>query len=92
MPDDRRSSATMDATEIESWLRQKVAEYSEREPTSFDRDTPLADLGLDSVYALVLCGDLEDAYGIEVEPSIVWDHPTIGELAEAIGSEVSRDA
>lgn len=92
MPDDTPAATTVDETEIEARLREKVAEYAEREPSSFDRDTPLVDLGLDSVYALVLCGDLEDAYGIEVEPTIVWDHPTIGQLAQAIGVRIADRA
>ena len=51
---------------------------------SFTVDTPLAELGLDSVYALTLCGDIEDEYGLDVDPTIVWDYPTIRELAEGI--------
>ncbi|HKP06061.1 MAG TPA: acyl carrier protein, partial [Microbacterium sp.] len=35
-------------------------------------------------YALTLCGDIEDEFQLEVDPTIVWDHPTIRELAEGI--------
>jgi len=70
--------------EIETWISERIAEYGSINPASFDTSTRLADLGFSSVYALTLCGDIEDQFDIEVEPTIVWDHPTIHELAEAV--------
>ena len=72
------------STEVEQWLTGRVLAYGKVVPDSFTVDTPLAELGLDSVYALTLCGDIEDEYGLDVDPTIVWDHPTIRELAEGI--------
>lgn len=66
------------------WLRGRVVTYGELAPDSFSDDTPLADLGFTSVYALTLCGDIEDTFGLVVEPTIVWDNPTIRELAIAL--------
>ena len=71
-------------TEIEQWLVGRVVAYGKIQADAFTVDTPLAELGLDSVYALTLCGDIEDEYELEVDPTIVWDHPTIRELAEGI--------
>ncbi|MGH1554865.1 acyl carrier protein [Streptomyces sp. L7] len=48
---------------------------------SIDPTVPLAEYGMDSVCALSLCGDIEDDFGITVEPSLAWDHPTVAELA-----------
>jgi acyl carrier protein len=69
---------------MQSWITEKIIAYGEFPPDSFDIDTPLRDLGFDSVYALTLCGDIEDTYGLEVDPSIVWDHETIQDLARAL--------
>ena len=55
--------------------------YGKVDAGSFTPETPLAELGLDSVYALTLCGDIEDPFDLEVDPTIVWDHPTIRSLA-----------
>ena len=76
--------AQLTATEIEQWLVGRVVAYGKIQADDFTVDTPLAELGLDSVYALTLCGDIEDEFQLEVDPTIVWDHPTIRELAEGI--------
>jgi acyl carrier protein len=39
------------------------------------------ELGLDSVYAMTLSGDVEERFDIEVEPTMAWDHPTVNALA-----------
>ena len=71
-----------DATTVQAWLEGRVVAYGKVDAGSFTPDTPLAELGLDSVYALTLCGDIEDEFGLEVDPTIVWDHPTSRDLAQ----------
>ncbi|MEZ3159165.1 acyl carrier protein [Microbacterium sp. BWT-B31] len=70
--------------QIEDWLVGRVVAYGKAAADSFTNDTPLSDLGLDSVYALTLCGDIEDEFQLDVDPTIVWDYPTIRELAKGI--------
>ena len=36
-----------------------------------------------------LCGDIEDEYDLDVDPTIVWDHPTIRELAGGISERLA---
>ncbi len=69
-----------DAGQLRPWLLLRVAEFTDRDPATIDVATPLADLGLDSVYALALCGEIEDHLGLRLEPTIVWDHPSIDAL------------
>lgn len=78
------------ASAVQTWLTDRVLAYGKATPDGFTPDTPLSELGLDSVYALTLCGDIEDQYGLEVDPTIVWDYPTIRELADGI-VELARD-
>jgi acyl carrier protein len=77
-----------DAPAIESWLMGRVVAYGKVDAGTFTSETPLAELGLDSVYALTLCGDIEDEFDLDVDPTIVWDHPTIGELADGISARL----
>lgn len=81
------TSTTSDA--LRAWLTERVAMYGEIEPSSFTVTTPLAELGFNSVYALTLCGDIEDAFDIDVEPSLIWDHPNIGALADALADRLT---
>lgn len=64
-------------SELRTWMIERVAEYLERTPEQIEPDVSLASYGMDSLYALVLCGDIEDHLGIVVDPTLAWDHPTI---------------
>ncbi|AZZ48221.1 polyketide synthase [Rathayibacter rathayi] len=82
MTDAITTNITADA--LEEWLIDRVATYGEISPSSFTVTTSLAELGFNSVYALTLCGDIEDAFDIDVEPSLIWDHSNISALAETL--------
>jgi acyl carrier protein len=69
------------ATTVTRWLTERVAFYLERPQAEIDPDAPLVELGLDSVYALTLCGDIEEHFGLAVEQTLPWDYPTVNALA-----------
>lgn len=69
---------------LEQWLRERVAAYGDVSADDVDVDAQLTDLGMDSVYALTLCGDIEDTFSIDMDPSVIWDHDTIRSLADAL--------
>lgn len=73
-----------DSAALEEWLRERVAAYGDVSVDDVDVNAQLADLGLDSVYALTLCGDIEDTFDLDMDPSVIWDHDTIRSLAEAL--------
>jgi len=73
-----------DSNALQEWLRERVAAYGDVPADDIDVDAHLTDLGLDSVYALTLCGDIEDAFNIDLDPSVIWDHDTIHSLAVAL--------
>ncbi len=73
---------TGSGTELRTWLIQRIAEYLQTEPANVDPRTSFEAQGLDSMAALTLCDDIEDAMGLVVEPTLPWDHPTVDELTE----------
>lgn len=80
------TSTTRTRDEIEAWLIHRVGEYETGGDDPVTTDTPLGELGFSSVYALTLCGDIEDHYELEVDPTLLWDQNTIGDLAGTIES------
>ncbi|PXY23751.1 polyketide synthase [Prauserella sp. PE36] len=84
-------STTVDVTpaDVAAWLVERIAEYREAPAAEIDTTVPLAELGLDSVYVLSLCGDVEDKWGLVVEPTVAWDHPTIDALAVHLHGEIA---
>jgi acyl carrier protein len=65
---------------LQEWLTTRLAVYLDRLPENIEATMPLAEYGMDSVCALSLCGDIEDDFGIVVESSLAWDHPTVARL------------
>lgn len=75
------SAITSHAAHV-AWLTDRVAMMLEANPADLDADLPLAELGLSSLQAVELAGDLEDRLGRAVDPTVVYDHPTIAALAD----------
>ena len=70
--------------DLKEWLIDHIADYVQLTPLQIKSDVPLAEFGLDSVYALTLAGEIEDYLGIVVESTLLWDFPTIDSLTEAL--------
>ncbi|MEO6089055.1 MAG: acyl carrier protein [Umezawaea sp.] len=82
----------MSADILRSWLITRVGAYLDRAPADIDTTLPLAEYGLDSLTAVALCADLEDEYGIEADPVLAWDHPSIDALTAAVTALIDEKA
>ena len=71
---------------LTEWLIQKIADATEIPADQVDLDTPFADFGLDSRTAVALSSDLERMLGRELSPTLIWDYPTIKEVAHHLFS------
>ncbi|MFI9589322.1 acyl carrier protein [Nonomuraea sp. NPDC052265] len=67
---------------IGAWLAERIAVYLDCETDEIGTDASLVTLGVDSVYVMGITGEIQDRYDIELDPSTVWDHPTVSELAK----------
>jgi acyl carrier protein len=70
-----------DPVELRAWLTNRVAAYLRLPAPELDTNRQLAEYGLDSVYVLALCGDIEDHLNIQLDATVVWDYPTIDHLS-----------
>ncbi|MEV5873041.1 acyl carrier protein [Streptomyces sp. NPDC052101] len=75
---------------LRGWLTERMAVYLRQAPADIGAQVPLATYGLDSVVALSLCGDVEDEFGIVLDPTVAWDYPTIEELADHLAGLVPQ--
>lgn len=80
-PPSGRDPSALSQAAIENWLQAAVAKALEKPVSSIAKDVPLSEMGVDSVEAVALTGDLEDWSGLEVDPTLVFDYPTIAALA-----------
>jgi len=66
---------------LEDWLAAQLAGLLGVDAGDVDLDAPFAELGLDSMQAVALSGDLEDLLGRTLDPTLLWEFPTIRRLA-----------
>ncbi|WP_457969672.1 acyl carrier protein [Acinetobacter calcoaceticus] len=71
-------------------IRTLVAKEMRVEPQTLDTQQKFTSYGLDSIVALSVSGDLEDLTQLELEPTLLWDYPTINALAEYIVSQLEQ--
>ena len=75
-------------TALVDWLINRVAANLNIAPAAIATDSSISDYGVDSVFALTLCADLEYEFGIVVEPTLAWDYPTIDAMAAYLTEEL----
>jgi len=70
------------ATEIEHWLKTRVSELLELSLDRIDSSKPLTKYGLDSSAAIGLTHELALWLEVELDPTVVYDYPSIAQLAK----------
>ncbi|MFE1860379.1 SDR family NAD(P)-dependent oxidoreductase [Streptomyces anandii] len=72
---------------VRAWLTAAVAEAAGLDPLAVEPDRPVAEFGLGSRQLVTLAANLGERTGRPVDPTLVFDHPTIDELAAAVLGE-----
>src|ERR687887_1520621 len=72
---------------VRAWLASAVAEAAGLDPLAVDPERPLAEFGLGSRQLVTLAAELSARIGRSLNPSLVFEHPTIAGLAEAVLDE-----
>lgn len=70
------------------WLTGRLASSLEVSPTSLDPQVPLAEMGVDSARAIGLVGEIEAHFDIDVDPTLIFDYPTLWRIADYIGAAI----
>ena len=86
---DTTTAPTDAVSSMTSWLIDRITFYDQVDPANITPDVPLTELGLDSIYVLTLCGDIEDTYAVAVDPTFFGEFATLGELGEGLAARVA---
>ncbi|NEW57477.1 type I polyketide synthase [Nocardia cyriacigeorgica] len=70
--------------ELQEWLRKWVADATGQALEQITVDRPMEEFGLASRDAMALGGDIEELTGVILNPTVVYQHPTIASLADVI--------
>lgn len=68
--------------EIQTWMVSYLADLLEMDPEEIATDVPFDSYGLDSSSAVGMTGELEEWLGAVVDPTFIYDYPTVDALAE----------
>lgn len=72
--------------EIQQWMVAYLARHLDTHPDEIDVTASFERFGLDSAAAVEMTGDLEEWVGERVDPMLVYDYPTIEDMAGYLGS------
>jgi acyl carrier protein len=80
------------AAEIQAWVVSYLAELLEVSSDEVNVSIPFDRYGLDSSVAVGLTGDLEDWLGTKLDPTLLYDYPTIESLSRHLADELKVKA
>ncbi|WP_046726505.1 acyl carrier protein [Streptomyces humi] len=79
------STKNLTIDDVKNVLVRAVATEAGLEPAELATDQPFTSYGLDSMAALAVGMEIEDALGLTDPPvDLLWDHPTVDALTEAL--------
>ncbi|MBF2053378.1 MAG: acyl carrier protein [Candidatus Sericytochromatia bacterium] len=76
----------LNASETLQWLQQEVASLLDLPAEQVSLERPLAEQGLDSADAVGLSGQLEERLNTELDPTLVFEYPSLQQLVDYLVS------
>lgn len=73
-------------------LAERIAALRRLDPADIDTERSFNELGVDSLDAMTLLGDIEERFGVVLDAAEIYDHPTPAALARAIAARSSAHA
>jgi acyl carrier protein len=86
------SSPSIETTKngIQLWCQNYLANLLSMPVDKLDPDAEFDDFGLDSAMAVAMVLELEEQLGIEIPPSLLFEHTTIAQLATHLGDVMKK--
>jgi acyl carrier protein len=75
---------------IVSWLATQLASYLQVDAAAINPMAPLAEMRVDSVHGISLVSDIEAHFDIDVDPTLIFDYPTLSHIAEYISTAATE--
>ena len=85
------SAASPVSGELRERVRALLADAAELDPSEITDQTPVPALGIDSMQAVDLVEDLEGLVGRELPTTLLYEHPTLGSLLDALAAGTRRE-
>ncbi len=77
--------------EILQTVKEEISRESGLETAEIEDGASFHSLGLDSIRAVVMLDTLERKLGIELNPLLFWDYPTVEQLVDYLTSASNHE-
>lgn len=78
------------SVELQNFIIAKLAERVDAPAETIDASSVFIDIGLESVDAVLLCGEVEDEFQVELDPGTIFEHETVGSFVAEVTRRMSR--
>lgn len=82
------ASATATGDEIKGYLTELLAKILKVKPGDISGSIAFDRYGLDSAGAFKMVGNINERYGTDFEPTILYDHTTVDDLAAFLRTQI----
>jgi acyl carrier protein len=82
--------ATPSEAEIRDWCLAYIRRTIDDPAIAVGPEIPFPQMGLDSATSAYFIVELEEWVGTELEPELVFDHPTIDQLARHVAGRLNK--
>lgn len=89
---EEKSHVIPDEAGLRAWLVQWLAKQLKVEPSQIDTAKRFDEYGLDSRVAVQVSGELEKIVERRLSPALLFEHPSIDELAKALAKDVTEQS
>jgi acyl carrier protein len=75
-------------SQIRDWCMSYIKQNVDQPASELSPDNTFAEMGLDSATSVYFVVELEEWLGLELDPEIVGEYPTIGGLAHYLAARI----
>lgn len=74
------------AATVRAWMVRYISAVIDVPQDPFPETERFDQYGLDSVEITIMCGIMEEEFGVRVDPAEVFDHPSVAALANHLAA------
>ncbi|MEM7677881.1 MAG: acyl carrier protein [Myxococcota bacterium] len=76
---------------LQVWIVTAIAEALDTQPEKIAVDVPFTEMGIDSLKAFSLTGDLSEWADLELPATLFWDYPDVRALVKYLSEALDID-
>ncbi|MDJ0933062.1 acyl carrier protein [Breoghania sp.] len=76
-------------SEVAAFLTKRLTEITKQDPSMITGSSVFVEMGVQSIDAVLLCGEVEDKFGVEFDPASIFEHDTLDNFMGLIDERIA---